>query len=148
MKSFEWDVCPVPKGPKGDPSIIKGNQLVMYRECPHPAAAWKFMRYVTGPETENELYGDALPAQRPRAKAGRYSPEFLNSSKPPFNTRAYLSALENGRELPITPRWQEWTTALNSELDELWSGRERDAGVVLRRATRRANQVLASEEGF
>jgi multiple sugar transport system substrate-binding protein len=148
VKSFQWDICPVPSGPAGGPSILKGNQLVMYRECAHPDAAWRFMRFLTSPETEARLYGDTLRRGDPSRKTVAYSRDFLHATRSPFNTRAYLSALTNGKLLPINARWQEWTTALNVELDELWSGRERDAAAVLKRATRRVNAVLAGEEGF
>jgi len=148
VKSFEWDICPVPDGPAGRTSILKGNQLVMYRECEHPDMAWRFMRFLTGAKTEAWLYGDKLRRGDPSRKSVAYSPEFLHASRAPYNTRAYLSALENGRLLPIDARWQEWLTALNAELDELWSGREPNARAVLDRAVRRVDAVLASEEGF
>ncbi len=148
VKSFEWDVCPVPAGPSGGAPILKGNQLVMYRECAHPEAAWRFMRFLTGVKTESWLYGDTLRRGDPARKSVAYSKEFLTAVRPPFNTRAYLSALENGRSLPIDARWQEWVTALNVELDELWAGRDRNAASVLARGTQRVNAVLASEEGF
>lgn len=147
VKDFDWDICPVPAGPAGSRTILKGNQLVMYRECPHPDAAWKFMRYLTGPEAENLLYA-RLRRGAPSRKSVAYSKTFLTADAPPHNTQAYLTAVLNGKELPIDARWAEWTQAMNTELEELWSGRERDASVVLRRAADRVNAVLNSEEGF
>lgn len=148
VKDFEWDICPVPSGPRGNATVIKGNQLAMYRETAHPQAAWRFMRFLTSPETEQMLYGE-LRRGAPTRRAVALSPAFLEAKEPPFNTRVYLSAVERGRPLPITARWQQWTTeALAPELDNLWSGRERDARVVLKRATEKVNAVLADEEGF
>ena len=148
VKSFDWDICPVPTGPSGGAGILKGNQLVMYRECAHPDKAWRFMRFMTGVKTESWLYGDKLRRGDPSRKSVAYSPAFQNATRAPYNIKAYLSALENGRALPIDARWQEWLTALNVELDELWAGRERNAAMVLARASRRVDAVLASEEGF
>jgi len=148
VRSFDWDICPVPFGPFGGASILKGNQLVMYRECEHPEEAWRFMQFMTGAKTEKWLYGDALRRGDPARKSVAVSPEFLNARHAPFNTPAYVSALENGRALPITPRWGEWVTALNAELDELWSGRDRSAAAVLSRAVRKVDVILASDEGF
>jgi multiple sugar transport system substrate-binding protein len=47
IKDFEWDVCPLPTGPKSGDSIVKGNQLVIYHESAHPDVAWRFIRYLT-----------------------------------------------------------------------------------------------------
>lgn len=148
-KEMDWDIAPVPTGPRGGSTIVKGNQLVMYAECPHPEAAWKFMRFLTGPEAENLLYG-TLRRCAPTRKAVATSATFLtpDPKKPPQNTRVYLSAVEKGRALPINARWAEWTQAQNSAMDDLWSGRERDAAVVCRRAAQKVNEVLASEEGY
>lgn len=147
VKNFEWDICPVPRGPQDDRTVLKGNQLVMYQECEHPQEAWRFMRFLTGPEAETLLYGK-LRRCAPSRKAVASSPAFLHADAAPFHTGVYLSAFQKGRELPINPRWAEWTTAMNSEMDNLWSGRERDARVVLRRAASKVNAVLESEEGF
>jgi multiple sugar transport system substrate-binding protein len=147
VKSFQWDICPVPRGPVSGSTILKGNQLVMYRECPHPQEAWKFMRFLTGPEAEMRLYG-SLRRGDPSRKSVAYAPEFLKTKQPPFHTGVYLTAVENGRPLPIDARWFEWVTAMNAELDNLWSGRERSAAVVLHHAADKVNAVLASEEGY
>jgi multiple sugar transport system substrate-binding protein len=147
IKDFDWDVCPVPSGPKASGTLVKGNQLVIYRESAHPEAAWRFVRFMTGPEVERALYvGHRRSAPSRRALA--YSKEFLNAKSPPYQMDTFLKSLEGGRELPITDRWAEWTTPFTSELDNLFSGRERDATKVLRRAAAKANEVLADEEGF
>ena len=61
---------------------------------------------------------------------------------------AFLDAVKNGRELPIDDRWAEWGRAATSELDDLWSGQDRDAGRVAKRASAKANKVLAEEPGW
>ena len=66
------------------------------------------MRFLTSDATEQRLYGDRLRRGDPSRKSVAFSAEFLHASRPPFNTRTYLSALENGRALPINARWQEW----------------------------------------
>lgn len=148
-KDMDWDICPVPAGPKGNKTILKGNQLVMYRECQYPEAAWKFMRYLTGPEAERLLYGK-LRRGAPSRKSVADSEAFLkpDPKKPPRNTKVYLSAVENGKALPINARWAEWTQAQTSAMDDLWAGRDLDAAAVCQRAAQKVNDVLASEEGY
>jgi multiple sugar transport system substrate-binding protein len=148
IRDFEWDICPLPSGPAGNATPLKGNQLVMYRETAHPEAAWKFMRFLTSRETEKVLYGDARRRAIPTRQSVAASPEFLVPNKPPYHVKAFLRPLENGREFPINPRWSEWTTVLTADLDDLWQGREKDAGVVLRRVVPKINAILSSEEGF
>lgn len=147
IKSFDWDVCPVPSGPNGFRPILKGNQLVIAKNSKHPQAAWRFIRFLTSEEQELELYAvirRAFPTRRSVAA----SKEFLSASLPPFNMKAFVDSVETGRPLPITERWAEWTQIYNSEVDNLLSGREQDASVVMKRAQDRINKALSEEPGF
>lgn len=147
IKDFEWDVCPVPMGPEGGSTCVKGNHLVIYKESRHPEAAYRFIRFMTSPEIERELYivnRRSMPTRRALA----YSEDYLKTDKPPFHNDVFVKSIENGRVLPITDRWNEWNSVYNSEIDNLFSGRERDAGVVLRRAAKKINDVLSEEEGY
>jgi multiple sugar transport system substrate-binding protein len=147
IKTFDWDICPIPVGPAGNVSMIKGNQIVIYRETKHPEAAWRFIRFLTSPEVEKLLYVDNR-RNFPTRKSVAYSEAFLKPKVRPFQTDVFLQAVEKARELPINHRWSEWNQVLSSEQDNLYSGRERDAEIVMKRAATRINQVLADEEGF
>lgn len=146
-KGFDWDICPPPRGDGPLVDVVKGNQLVMAANCRQPQAAWRFMRFYTGYESEIELYGKIRRCFPTRIAVAK-SPEFLDGTRPPAHPQAFTDAVEHGRILPINPRWQEWTTIFNSELDNLLSGRERDARVVLERATAKVNEALAEDPGF
>ena len=143
IKDFEWDVCPMPNGP----TVVKGNQLVVPKDCRHPEAAWRFMRFLTSEATEQMLCAQIRRAYPTRTAVSRSS-AFLDTKQAPFNTRAFLDSVGRGRQLPITGRWAEWTTILNSEIDNLISGRERDAAVVLKRAEMKINRALGEPAGF
>lgn len=147
VKSFEWDVCPVPKGPAGGPTTMKGNQIVIYAESEHPQEAWRFVRFMTSRETEMFYYG-VLRRGAPSRRSVAYSDEFLKADRPPFNTRVYLHAFEDGRPLPINHRWSEWTTVLNNHLGSIFLDPRADVGARLREAKREIDAVLSSEEGF
>ncbi|CAN5720684.1 sugar ABC transporter substrate-binding protein [soil metagenome] len=147
IQGFDWDVCPVPTGPEGGSTIVKGNQLVIAADSPHPEAAWRFARFLTGPAVEKRLYAQ-IRRSFPTRKAVAESDDFLKTEQAPFNTRAFVSSIETAKPLPITDRWAQWTQILNSELDNLMSGRERDAGVVLRRADAKIDKALREPEGF
>jgi multiple sugar transport system substrate-binding protein len=147
VKSFEWDVCPPPRGEGPLVDVVKGNQLVMSANCRNPEAAWRFMRYYTDREAETELYAKirrCFPTRRDVA----YSKEYLDRSLPPAHPEAFTQAVEAGRILPINARWSEWTQILNSEVDNLMAGRERDARTVLQRAKAKIDAALAEDPGF
>jgi multiple sugar transport system substrate-binding protein len=144
---FKWDVVPIPSGPKGGPSLVKGNQLVMASCTQHPQAAWRFMRFMTSVQTENLLYVQ-LRRCFPTRIAVAESKAYLESDKPPFHMKAFLDAVKTGRPLPIDDRWAEWTNAAQAQLDNLFAGRDKDAAQVLALAARDANKVLAQEPGW
>ncbi|MCW5940780.1 MAG: sugar ABC transporter substrate-binding protein [Fimbriimonadaceae bacterium] len=147
VKSFAWDVCPIPRGPVGGQTCIKGNQLVVSANSPNPDAAWRFVKYLTSAPSEKRLYAE-IRRCFPTRKSVATSPTYLETDKPPFQMDAFLRSVETGRVLPIDERWGEWTQIFNSEVDNLMAGRERDAGVVLRRAKRRIDEALAEDPGF
>ena len=144
---FRWDIVPTPTGPHGDATVVKGNQLCIYRESEHPEAAWEFVKFMTGPEAEMELC-----ANRRRAVPTRLSvqnnPAYLHTTEPPFHTDVFLEAVRRGRALPIDRRYQEWVQQFNSGLETLFNVNESDAKTALADASARANVVLAGEEGF
>ena len=147
IHKFQWDVCPVPRGPFGNTTLCKGNQLVIYRETTHPSEAWRFERFITSQSTEEELYVK-LRRCFPTRKAMAYSPEYLQTKLPPYNNWAFVDAVEHSRPLPINNRWSEWMQEFGSEIDNLMAGRERDAATVLKRAKVKVDKVLADEAGF
>ncbi len=147
IKSFDWDVVPIPTGPKSGQTAVKGNQLVAPANCAHPEAAWRLMRFLTSPEVEQLLY---VKNRRcfPTRKSVAYSKEFSNGDLPPSQIHIFVDAVESGRQLPIDDRWAEWTQAMNNELDRLWNGTNRDAKSVADQASNAVNRVLSEEPGW
>lgn len=147
VKSFDWDVCPPPKGPAGFFDIVKGNQLVVSANSRHPKEAWRFIRFLTGVEGETRLYVEIRRAFPTRIGVAK-SPEYLKSTKPPRQVDAFVESVEAGKMLPINERWGEWTQIFSQEIDNLMAGRERDARTVLNRAKIKIDAALAEDPGF
>jgi multiple sugar transport system substrate-binding protein len=147
IKDFEWDVVPIPVGPESGQTIVKGNQLVIPKNCKNPKEAWRFARFITSPKIEQLLY---VKNRRcfPTRVAVANSKEFLDDSTSPTQIHIFLDAVRGGRQLPIDDRWSEWTTTMNNELDFLWNGRERDANKVAIRAANAVDKVLSEEPGW
>ncbi|HLK13298.1 MAG TPA: sugar ABC transporter substrate-binding protein, partial [Fimbriimonadaceae bacterium] len=107
VKSFDWDVAPIPRGPVTGASLVKGNQLVMASCTKNPGAAWRFMRFLTGVDAENLLYAKLRRCFPTRVSVAESS-AYLEADAPPFHMRAFIDAVKTGRPLPIDDRWAEW----------------------------------------
>lgn len=144
---FDWEICPMPLGPKGDSFFVKGNQLTMYRETKHPDEAWRFMKFVNGPVAERILYIEER-RQSPTRIALANSEDFLKPKARPFNMEAVALTVAKGKTLPIGPRWPEIMQTLTPELDNLFAGRETDASVAMKRTAAAVNKVLSEDPGL
>lgn len=147
IKNFEWDIVPTPSGPKGDWTVVKGNQLTISRDTKHPEAAWEFLKFMTGPEAEL-LLGAKLRRTVPTRLSVQNNPEYLQADQPPFHTDVFLESIRRGRTLPIDRRYQEWLQQFNSAMETLFNVQEKDAPAALADASARANAILGGEEGF
>jgi multiple sugar transport system substrate-binding protein len=147
IKDFEWDLAPTPSGPAGNATVVKGNQLVIYRETRHPREAWEFAKYVTGPEAELLICGKLRRAVPTRISV-QQDPRYLEADQPPFHTDVFLESVKRGRTLPIDWRYQEWIQQFNSAIETLFNVNEHGAETSVREAARRANLVFTGEEGF
>lgn len=146
VKDFEWDVCPIPEGPGGPVSVLKGNQLVINALTRHPEAAWKLAKFITGEKAERMLA--EIRRAFPTRKSVAYSDLYLKSDLPPRNMRAFTYAVETGKPFPITSRWSEWTREFNSGIENLLGGIESDARKSSKAAENKANATLAVKEGL
>jgi multiple sugar transport system substrate-binding protein len=144
IKNFEWDVCPIPTGPVNGNTFVKGNLLVIANHTKQPDAAWRFVRYMTSESTELNLYAKIRRAF-PSRKSVAYSKEFLKPTEAPFQVGVFTNSIEKAKPLPINDRWGEWTQILNSEVDNLISGRERNAAGPLKRAKIKIDKLLSED---
>jgi multiple sugar transport system substrate-binding protein len=147
IKDFDWDTCPVPKGPEFGGSLLKGNQLAASADTQHPEAAWRFIRFMTSEPTE-KLLSEKIRRCLPTRKRLAASPEYLKSARPPYHLDTYLDVAEHGRTLPITDRWAEWTTAFIGPVQAWLDSGEGDGRIAVHRGVVAANRVLSDEEGL
>ena len=71
IKSFRWDVAPLPRNGQGKRRIEKGAaMLVISTQSKHPQAAWEFVKFATYGAGTRILArgGDAVPALKAAAK--------------------------------------------------------------------------------
>lgn len=89
-------ICPIPEGPHGTFSPTGCQTLVISKNCKHPQAALKFLRYMFGAEVQKQLsiINFGLPARRtvfaaPELKRDPYLQTFirqLQMSRKVFNS--------------------------------------------------------------
>ena len=100
---FEWDVAPLPKGPAGRVSEVRGSALAVTSACKNKAAAMTFAKYVTQ-EGMGKLLTLEVPAYLPLARGGA----FVNSdAKLPASKQVAVDAMGYARPPLQNPRYNE-----------------------------------------
>lgn len=52
MKNINWAVASLPEGPVKKATYIAGESLAIFKQSKNPEAAWKFVKWITQPETQ------------------------------------------------------------------------------------------------
>lgn len=147
IHKFDWDIVPTPSGPSGNFSVVKGNQLTICRETRIPNEAWEFVKFMTGPLAQLQLYGK-LRRCVPTRISVLNDPEYLRTTLPPFHTDVFVDTVRHGRTLPIGPRYNEWQQEYSAATEGLFNIHSDTPEEACAAATKRVNALLASEEGF
>jgi multiple sugar transport system substrate-binding protein len=128
---FRWDCAVLPKGKAGRVPGGGGAGWVLSARSQQPEAGWRLFKWLTSKEfmlREQE----AGTTTTPRLSI-TYSPAFLDfrlADGTPVNMRVYADNLALMRTDPQLLRWDEVNTAINRELDYLWTGRRPAREVV------------------
>lgn len=144
ITDFEWDIAPMPVGPAGRFTPLKGNQLVIYSESKHPEEAWEFVKFMVSPETEMLVYGKLRRAIPTRKSVAR-DPEYLKADLPPRHVHVFIDAMKYGRRIPINERYNQWLPELRAG-EELLLTNELDAREAVRWMVPRINRALSEAE--
>lgn len=107
---FRWDLAPMPRGKEQATTFIWGGNCIL-KSTRHPEEAWKFLKFLSGPEGAaiNLEAGNALPAYRPAAEAEIKRPMDPNV---PAHDRYFLEAVAYGRTAPFPPQYAEYNQAM------------------------------------
>ena len=143
-KGFRWDIAPVPAGPAGRFTPLKGNVMTTYVECKHPREAYEFIKYVTSAESEMFICGK-LRRWITTHKSVYNDPEYLVAHTPPYHTDVFRGEMDYGKRPPINERFIQWTTELNRGLSRLWTG-ELDAKEAVAFMKPRIERALNEED--
>jgi len=98
-----WATAPMPgpDGPASGVSLAGGSSLVLFRDSPHPEAAWRLVEYLSRPDVQVRFFtltGD-LPARREAWEAAGLSRE--------PRVRAFWTQLQRVVPTPKVPEWEQ-----------------------------------------
>ncbi|WP_214409741.1 ABC transporter substrate-binding protein [Sphaerisporangium fuscum] len=102
-QGLNWDVAPMPKGPKGNQSIIHGLANVIYAKTKHPDQAWEFVKFLASEE-----------ANRIQAETGAVIPAYEGmadtwvKSMPGHNMQVFVDARDGAVPYPISRNTAAW----------------------------------------
>ncbi len=78
---LDWAVAPLPAGPAKRATVVGGEYLVIFRESRHPKEAWKFLKWLTGPDVQAfwSMKSGYLPVRHAVMSVREYQ-EYLKSN--------------------------------------------------------------------
>lgn len=121
IDAFDWDVAPLPLG-QARASVLHSDAYCISAAGQHKDAAWAFVEFA------NTLAGQTLLAGTGRTVPSRIelaeSPVFLDPDAKPANSHVYLDAIPHIRNLPVMATWFDIEGVVNTELENLFYGRE------------------------
>src|SRR5207245_9456020 len=108
---IDLGIAPLPKGPAGQATSINPTGAVVYAKTKNPDASWAFVKYLASPAAQTKLMElrASLPANK-EVLAGPYSSSFDGA-------KVLADAIAYARIKPSFKGYNDWTTALQTELD-------------------------------
>lgn len=141
-KDLSWDVAPIPLYKKGakHASRIWTNTWVLPRGAKHSEAAWKFLKFVGGPEGQKIAaeFHMGVPAMMSIAKTR----VFLDGI--PAHKQLFLDAFAWGEPFPTFPEANQYLAVYERELDPVWNG-QRTAAEAVAIIDKEANSTIFSK---
>ncbi|MFL5575539.1 MAG: sugar ABC transporter substrate-binding protein [Gemmatimonadaceae bacterium] len=120
----KWATAPLPS-PEGREypglSLAGGSSLVLFRDSPHKAEAWKLLEFLSEPAQQAKfaaLTGD-LPARESAWRLARLADD------PP--QRAFLEQLRHVAPTPTVPEWELIATRIYETSERVVRGRQTEA---------------------
>jgi multiple sugar transport system substrate-binding protein len=117
LQQKEWDIAPVPKGPKARITTNPTAGVAMWSGSKSPDAAWAFMRYLISEEASKtyvDMALDGLPVHKGAADL------VLKDARTPKSKQIYIDAYKYARPAFTTPYGQRAKTEYNNAIRPLF----------------------------
>jgi len=119
LQQMEWDIAPVPKGPKARITTNPTSGLALWQGSKSPELAWAFMRYLVSEEASRtyvEMSIDGLPVYKAAADL------VMKDTRPPKSKQVYVDAFKYAKPAFTTPYGQRAKTEYNNAIRPLFLG--------------------------
>lgn len=116
---FTWDVAPLPVG-KQKAGILHTDAYCISKASKNHKLAWKFVEYA------NSSTGQVIACKTgrtvPSMKSVAASPAYLDPSKPPANSKAFLDMGPYLRSTPQIATWPDIELRTNAVIEQVFYG--------------------------
>jgi multiple sugar transport system substrate-binding protein len=137
---LDFGIAPLPKGPAGQATSINPTGAVVYKGTKNPEAAWAFVKYLASPAAQTKLM--ELKASLPANKAVLTGP-FATSFD---GAKVLADAIAYARIKPSFKGFNDWTTALQTELDaNVFTEPKKTAKQALTDVLPKLDEILAGQ---
>ncbi|GII80286.1 sugar ABC transporter substrate-binding protein [Sphaerisporangium rufum] len=113
----KFDVAPYAKGPAGGTSFIGGSDLVVFKDSGARDAAWKFVKWLTEPETQAAWF-DTVKAL-PSVQAAWQRPELTADPR----VAVFGEQLKDAKTPPPVPTWEQVAKAIEQQIERVVRGK-------------------------
>jgi multiple sugar transport system substrate-binding protein len=137
---LDFGIAPLPKGPAGQATSINPTGAVVYKGTKSPDAAWEFVKYLASPAAQTKLMElkASLPANK-EVLAGPFGASFDGA-------KVFADAIAYARIKPSFKGYNDWTTALQTELDaNVFTEPKKTAKQALADVLPALDEILASQ---
>ena len=137
-KDFEWDLAPLPKGPKGRVARVTAQGYTIWSGTKHLEESWELVKFLTGEEVLKRLaaLGRRVVARKPIA-----SSEIYVRPDTPWHEEVFLDAMSYGRPQIIKSNWVEMDQIIRMESEWLVLGKKSPEEVA-RAVAKRVNRFI------
>src|SRR6187402_520261 len=137
---LDFGIAPLPKGPAGQATSVNPTGAVVYKGTKSPDAAWEFVKYLASPPAQEQIM--ALKASMPANKevlSGPFATAYEGSD-------VLADAIAYAKLKPSFKGYNEWTTALQNELDvNVFTDANKTAKQALTDVVGQLDQILAEQ---
>lgn len=118
--SFEWDIAPIPQGPKGHFTTMPTDALAMWKDTRSPDTAWQFMRYLVSAQAEQLYVSSNLPGMPVEKTAAQL---ILKKAGPPASKQVFYDAFAYSKPSFTTPYGQNAINILQTQgkFGDMWT---------------------------
>ena len=137
---IDFGIAPLPKGPAGRATSINPTGAVVYKGSKNPDAAWAFVKYLASPAAQTKIMNlkASLPVNK-EVLTGSFATAFDGS-------KVLADAIAYARLKPSFKGYNDWTTALQTELDaNVFHDPKKTAKQALSDVSGQLDEVLAGQ---